>query len=156
LWRKVAILITMSLFSFCANIGSAIIAPALPVMITQVNEIWHLHGPPPAFSSLSHLVALNVLMIGLSNIVWVPLANTFGRRPVLILSMLLCVFTSMWCGLVKSFSSLLAARALQGCGFGPADTIAPEIVGEIFYVHQRGRAMVSHLVSFFPSRWSPR
>ena len=105
----------------------------------------HPAGPPRPLSELAHLVAVNVLMIGLSNIVWVPLANTIGRRPILILSMLLCVFSTMWCGLANSFNSLLAARVVQGCGLGTADTIAPDLVGEIFFVHQRGRAMVSAL-----------
>lgn len=104
-----------------------------------------LHGPPNLlpYGTLSHLVAVNVLLIGVSNIIWVPIANTFGRRPVLIASMLLALVCSVWGGVANSFSSLLAARALQGAGFGPADTVSPQSVGEVFFVHQRGRAMVS-------------
>jgi MFS family permease len=153
LWRKLAILTTMSLFSFSANIASACVAPTLQIMEAQLPILWNLHGPPPAFSTLTHLIAVNVLMIGLSNIFWVPLSNTFGRRPILLLSMLLSVLCSMWCGLAKGFDSLLAARVLQGVGFGPADTIAPDVVGEVFFVHQRGRALVSppvYFLYFFP------
>lgn len=47
----------------------------------------------------------------------------------------------MWCGLATSFPSLLAARAVQGIGAGPAYAIAPEILGDVFFVHERGRAM---------------
>ena len=46
----------------------------------------------------------------------------------------------MWCGLAKSFNSLLAARAVQGLA-GTAYTLVPEIVGDVFFVHERGRAM---------------
>jgi hypothetical protein len=49
----------------------------------------------------------------------------------------------MWYGLANSFESLLVARSFQGCGGGPADTLAPDLIGEIFFVHQRGRALVS-------------
>lgn len=49
----------------------------------------------------------------------------------------------MWAGLAKSFDSLLAARLFMGIGGGPADAVAPDVVGEVFFVHQRGRAMVS-------------
>ncbi|KAK3066928.1 hypothetical protein LTR53_016502, partial [Teratosphaeriaceae sp. CCFEE 6253] len=141
-WRKYAVLLTMSLYSGVASFGSAAVAPALPAFIPQFL-VFQEHGPPivPSFSKLTHLVAVNVLLIGLSNIIWVPLASTFGRRPVLILALLLCTFTSMWCGLANSFNNLLAARAVQGFAFGPADTIAPDTVGEVFFVHQRGRAM---------------
>jgi hypothetical protein len=31
----------------------------------------------------------------------------------------------------------------MGIGGGPADAVAPDVVGEIFFVHQRGRVMVS-------------
>lgn len=48
----------------------------------------------------------------------------------------------MWCGLAKTYNSLLAARILQAFGGGAADTVAPAVVGDLFVVHQRGRAMV--------------
>lgn len=79
-------------------------------------------------------------MFGLSNIFWVPLNNIFGRRPILLLSQLIFIFASMWCGLAKSFDSLLAARAVQGLA-GTAYTLVPEIVGDVFFIHERGRAM---------------
>lgn len=81
-------------------------------------------------------------MLGASNLWWVPLANTFGRRPVTLVSLLILVFSSMWAGLATSFDSLLAARLFMGIGGGPADAVSPEVIGEIFFVHQRGRAMV--------------
>lgn len=56
--------------------------------------------------------------------------------------MLIGVLASVWCGLATSFDSLLAARAIQGFGFGPADSLAASVIGEIFFVHERGRAMV--------------
>lgn len=81
-------------------------------------------------------------MLGASNLWWVPLANTFGRRPVTLVSLLVLVFSSMWAGLATSFNSLLAARLFMGIGGGTADAVSPDVVGEIFFVHQRGRAMV--------------
>lgn len=73
---------------------------------------------------------------------WVPLANTFGRRPVILVALLLLTLSSMWAGLAKSYESLLAARLFMGIGGAPADAVAPDVVGEVFFVHQRGRAMV--------------
>ena len=65
--------------------------------------------------------------------------------------MLVGVLASVWCGLATSFDSLLAARAIQGFGFGPADSLAASVIGEIFFVHERGRAMVSWVFSHFDS-----
>jgi MFS family permease len=88
---------------------------------------------------------VSVIMLGGSNIIWVPLANVFGRRPILIIAPLIMTLGSLGCALSKSFTALLASRAVQGLGGGPADTIAADILGDIFFVHQRGRAMVSTL-----------
>lgn len=99
--------------------------------------------------------------MGAANIWWVPLANIFGRRPVILANILLLVLCSMWAGFAKSFGSLLAARTFMGIAVAPADTskhillknywyhlmgliflVAPNVIGEIYFTHQRGRAMV--------------
>jgi predicted MFS family arabinose efflux permease len=49
---------------------------------------------------------------------------------------------SIWGALAKSYSSLLAARLCMGLAAGPAETVAPDVVGEVFFIHERGRAMV--------------
>lgn len=82
-------------------------------------------------------------MLGASNIWWVPLSNWAGRRPVLIVATLILTLCTMWCGLATSFDSLLAARFFQGVGGGAADTVAPVLIGDVYFVHERGRAMVS-------------
>ncbi|KAJ6103021.1 major facilitator superfamily domain-containing protein [Penicillium sp. IBT 16267x] len=99
-----------------------------------------------AAGKLTHLVAVNVLMMGAANIWWVPLANIIGRRPIILGYILLLVLSSMWAGLAKSFGSLLAARVFMGIAVAPADTIAPNIVSEIFFTHQQGRAVGCYTV----------
>lgn len=65
----------------------------------------------------------------------------------LIFAMTVTVAATVWCGEAKSFDSLLGARVVQGFGMGPADSIAANVVGEMFFVHERGRAMVSFVFS---------
>ena len=137
--RKLTILGVLSFYAFAADFTSGSLAPALPVMAYQII-------PPPSFARLTKLVSVNTLMFGLSNIFWVPLSNIFGRRPILLVAMLLFTLTSVWGGVATSFESLLAVRALQGVAGGPSYTLAPDAVGEIFFVHQRGRAMATYTV----------
>lgn len=132
-------LAVLSIHPFIVNFTSASLASALPIYAS--TPIFGF--PPRPFSQLTYLVAVNLIMLGASNLWWVPLANTFGRRPVILISLLLLIFSSMWAGLAKTFDSLLAARLFMGIGGGPADAVSPDVVGEIFFVHQRGRAMVS-------------
>ena len=132
-------LFAMSVHPFVVNFTSSSLSSTLPIY--AASPIFGL--PPKPFSTLTYLVAVNILMLGFSNLWWVPLANTFGRRPVVLGSLLLLIFSSMWAGLTTDFNSLLAARLVMGIGGGPADAVSPDVVGEIFFVHQRGRAMVS-------------
>ncbi|KAK3710904.1 hypothetical protein LTR37_009925 [Vermiconidia calcicola] len=54
--------------------------------------------------------------------------------------MVFFTFASVWCGLASSFDSLLAARAVQGMA-GAVYTVAPTVIAEVFFLHERGRAM---------------
>jgi MFS family permease len=57
----------------------------------------------------------------------------------------------MWAGLTTKFDSLLAARFFMGVGGGPADAVAPDVVGEVFFVHERGRVMVCRRTKIVPN-----
>lgn len=157
--RRYAILFTMCFYALAADFAAGAVAPALTIIEYQFVP----HQP---IARLSQLVAVSsqdlilnaiplrliprfqvsTLLLGTSNIIWVPLGNIFGRRPILIVSMLFLLLTSVWCGLAESFVSLLAARALQGASSGPVYTFAPEITGDVFFHHERGRAMVAYTV----------
>ncbi|KAJ5995550.1 hypothetical protein N7481_002527 [Penicillium waksmanii] len=162
-WRKAAVLTCMSLYAAIGNFTSASIASAFPLYATPLA-----FNPPVSIGKLTHLIAVNVLMMGAANIWWVPLANIFGRRPIILGNLLLLVLCSMWAGLATSFENLLAARIFMGIAVAPADTskqasqytlsfhlslishvsilVAPNVVGEIFFAHQRGRAMGCYTV----------
>ncbi|KAL4871520.1 hypothetical protein BDV12DRAFT_163910 [Aspergillus spectabilis] len=135
-WRKAVVLLCVSVYAFIGNFTSSSIASAFPLYATPLA-----FNPPVGIGRLGRLVAVNVLMMGAGNIWWVPLANTYGRRPITLINILLLTLSSMWAGLATSFESLLAARFFMGVGVGPADTIAPNMIGEIYFTHQRGKAM---------------
>ena len=83
-----------------------------------------------------------MLVLGLGNIFWVPLSNIFGRRPVLVLStLLLAVSTGLGMHL-KGFKTTLILRILQGLGSSASETVVPAVVGDLFFVHERGKWMV--------------
>ncbi|KAK1962294.1 major facilitator superfamily transporter [Colletotrichum sublineola] len=139
-WRKFAILLIVSFYSFCGNFLSASISPAL--------QLWSQTFPRDArpYSDLTYFVALNLLLLGASNILWVPCSNIFGRRPVLLVATLLMTVATIWCAVSTSYNSVLAARVVQGMGAGASETIAPAVVGEVFFVDERGRAMAVYTV----------
>ncbi|KAJ5819413.1 hypothetical protein N7474_005004 [Penicillium riverlandense] len=101
---KIASLVCMSTFGFLSNFTSSSITSAIPLLATPLA-----FNPPVPVGRLTHLVAVNAIMLGVSNLLWVPVANTFGRRPVILLGTLLLTVFSIWAAVAKSFDSLLAA-----------------------------------------------
>lgn len=51
----------------------------------------------------------------------VPLQTTFGRRPVLIISTLICLVSNIWRAVAKDYNSFMGACILNGIGAGPAE-----------------------------------
>ncbi|KAK4191254.1 major facilitator superfamily domain-containing protein [Podospora australis] len=134
-WRKVACMFSVSLYAFSSNFVAACIAPALPA--------WNIAFPdkPRELLQLMQFVAYNVLLLGLGNVFLVPVANIFGRRIVILISTL-TLFISSACGASTSnFYGVLVIRMLQGIGSSASETVIPAIVGEMFFVHERGAWM---------------
>lgn len=140
LWRKFAILTCVSVFAFIGNFQSASLASGLPFMVMAFGHT------PMSFPTLTHLMSVNILFLGASNLWWVPLANTFGRRPIILLCTLGMTVFGVWAAVAKDFNSLLAARCFTGIFSAPSETLSPDIVGEVFFVHQRGRAMAFYTI----------
>lgn len=68
----------MSLYAFITNVASSVISSALPTLVTAFAK-YPLHAAPTGivgFGKLTHLIAVNSLMLGASNIWWVPLGNS--------------------------------------------------------------------------------
>lgn len=115
------------------------------VLPQQAVEFYHPRSPleiPHAISQASYFITVCFLMLGVSNVVWVPLMVKYGRRPIYIASFVLYMATAAWCAVAKSPSSMLAARALLGCAAGAGEVLGPLTIADIFFVHQRGAMMV--------------
>jgi len=68
----------------------------------------------------------------------VPLSTSFGRRPVYIVSQLICFGSSIWRAKATTYNSFMGACILNGIGAGPAETIQPAVIADIFFLHDRG------------------
>jgi DHA1 family bicyclomycin/chloramphenicol resistance-like MFS transporter len=60
-----------------------------------------------------------------------PLADRFGRRPVLLISLVLFAGAALACAISPSFSMLLFFRLLQGCASGVATTLPLAIIRDL-------------------------
>lgn len=59
-------------------------------------------------------VSLNLIIYGFAQLIYGPLSDRYGRRPIFLWSIILFAIASVGCGIAKSVDQLLVARILQG------------------------------------------
>jgi DHA1 family bicyclomycin/chloramphenicol resistance-like MFS transporter len=106
--------------------------PALPAMTAGF-------GAPMEQAQLT-LTAL-LLAFGLSQLVWGPLSDRFGRRPVLIVGLSAYVVAAVGCTLASSMEMLITWRALQGAAMGAGVMAARAIIRDLYTPAEGARVM---------------
>ena len=82
-----------------------------------------------------------LLSFGLSQLVWGPLSDRFGRRPILVGGMAAYVAASLACTLAPGMAWLIAARAVQGLAMGAAVMAARAVVRDLYPPAQGAHVM---------------
>ena len=106
--------------------------PALPAL-TQV------FGASMVQAQLT-LTAL-LLAFGTSQLVWGPLSDKWGRRPVLLGGIGVYVVSAIACALAPDIETLIAARTLQGVAMGACVMAARAIVRDLYEPVQGAKIM---------------
>lgn len=68
----------------------------------------------------------------------VPISTAFGRRGVYLISQIICFGSSIWRAKATTYASFMGACVLNGIAAGPAETIQPAVIADIFFLHDRG------------------
>lgn len=87
------------------------------------------------------VIAVYVIGMGASQLVYGPLADRYGRKAVLIGGLALYVLASIAATAADSFATLLAARVVQGLGAGSPRVIALSLARDCYAGTQMGRVM---------------
>jgi DHA1 family bicyclomycin/chloramphenicol resistance-like MFS transporter len=106
--------------------------PALPALTRSL-------GAPVAAGQMT-LSAL-LLAFGCSQMVWGPLSDRFGRRPVLLTGLSLYTLASLGSALASSMTLLIVWRAAQGMALGAVVMCARAIVRDLYSPVAGARAM---------------
>jgi len=89
-----------------------------------------------------------MLGFGAAQLVYGPLADRFGRKPVLQVALVIYIIFSVFSALATSFELLLAARILQGIGAAASRVLVVSIVRDRFAGRQMARVMSLTLIVF--------
>ncbi len=82
-----------------------------------------------------------LLAFGLSQLVWGPMSDRFGRKPILLWGMAAYTLASVACALAPSMAWLIAGRTLQGIAMGAGVMAARAVVRDLFAPAQGATVM---------------
>lgn len=87
------------------------------------------------------IIAIFMLGFGLAQIVWGPLADRYGRKPLLIIGVTSYAVSNLLAGFASGFSMLLVARLLGGASASAARVILISVIRDCYSGRQMARVM---------------
>lgn len=115
-----------SIFALC--LAAAVVFANLHLMQPLLPELSREFNLSPLTVSWSYTIA--TLCLGLSLLVYASLSDAWGRKKLLLITLIGMTVCSLMLTQVESFSSLVFWRALQGCFMGGLPAIAIAWMGE--------------------------
>ncbi|WP_235825335.1 MDR family MFS transporter [Agromyces badenianii] len=110
-------------------IDSTILATAVPSIVADIG----------GFTQFPWLFSIYLLAQAVSVPVYSKLADTVGRKPIMLIGIGLFLVGSVLCGFAWDMTSLIVFRAVQGLGAGAVLPVAITITGDIYTVRERAR-----------------
>jgi len=126
------IVLLLSLLLGLQPITTDLYLPALPVLTAGFAA--------PMQQAQLTLTAL-LLAFGASQMVWGPLSDRFGRRPILLIGLSAYVLAAIGSALAPSMTALIVWRSVQGAAMGAAVMCARAIVRDLYTPAQGARVM---------------
>ncbi len=126
------IVLILSLLLGLQPITTDLYLPALPALTEGFGA-----GMPQAQLTLTALL----LSFGLSQLVWGPLSDRYGRRPILLWGLGAYGLASLASALAPSMSLLIVARTVQGAAMGAGVMCARAIVRDLYRPVEGARVM---------------
>ena len=99
----------------------------------------------------------HLLGVGVAGFLFVASARIWGKRHLYLLGTILIIVSSAWGGATgTNYKSMLWARIIQGVGLAPFEALVNASVGDLYFVHERGKRMaLSNLALFGGAFFTP-
>jgi len=118
-------------------VSTGIIAVDATILATAVPSVVKDLG---GFAQFPWLFSVYLLAQAVSVPVYAKLADTYGRKPLMLMGIGLFLLGSILCGLAWSMPALIIFRAVQGLGAGAVQPMSITIAGDIYSVAERAKA----------------
>ncbi|KAH7367122.1 major facilitator superfamily domain-containing protein [Plectosphaerella cucumerina] len=112
---------------------------------------WH-----ESIARVNETNSINILMMALGGLLWVPMTSIIGRAPTLFWSSLFGFGFTFGTALAPNFTTFYAMRALKGFFITSAQTISIAFIRDMFFFHERARKIGLWAVLYIASPfWGP-
>lgn len=131
---------TRELLTFVsAAIG--LMALAIDAMLPAFGEMRVSFGLEPGSTSIGQTLTAFFAGIAVAQLIWGPLTDRYGRRPILYAGLIVYVLGAAASALAPSLGALTAARFLWGVGAGGPRVVVTAIVRDTHVGEDMARAM---------------
>lgn len=120
-------------------LGTDLYVPALPVLAQALGA----HADAAQFTLTTYFVGLAA-----GQLLWGPLSDRFGRKPVLFTGLLVMLASSVAALFLDSIAALAAVRLAQGLGMSSGALIGRTIVRDLHAREQAAKMLASMTVIF--------
>lgn len=127
------IIVLLSMLLGIQPVATDLYLPALPAIKTEFAA---------ELSQVQLTLSALLLTFGTSQLVWGPLSDRFGRRPILLCGLATFTLAGLGCVLASSMHELIVWRALQGAAMGAVVMCARAIVRDL-YTPETGAGVMS-------------
>ena len=128
--QKLTVLVLVAFHAMMCTFSAA------AIQSTFVNISMDLHV---SVQEASYLTSLVIVILGVAPLMWRPLADRYGRRPIFLISLIVSLVANVGCAKSPSYASMAVCRAIMAFFISPAGAIGTAIVAELFFKRERAR-----------------
>lgn len=126
----------------------ALMALAIDLMLPAFDDIRSDFGLDPDSGEAASVITVFFPGLAVAQVFYGPLADRFGRKPILYSGIVVYIAGAIGSALAPSFELLLVARFVWGIGAAGSRVVAVAIVRDRFVGNQMARAM-SQIMAIF-------
>lgn len=120
-------------------LDSTVLATAIPTIVAELG----------GSALFPWLFSGYLLAQAVTTPVYAKVSDMYGRKPVILVGIMLFMAGSILCAFAWSMPALIAARVVQGLGAGAVQPMSVTIVGDIYTLAERARVQ-----GYFASVWA--
>ncbi|QXK91727.1 multidrug effflux MFS transporter [Neoehrlichia mikurensis] len=142
--KKVILILVVMTITIC-DMSCDIYTPSLP----KISDFFNVKH---AIAQLT--VSLNLIGGSLSGLLYGPLSDYYGRRPIMLIGIAIFGLASIGCCFVNNIVMLIIMRLIQGCGAGVAGVIGYAVINDMFSGSEECAKNISYVnmaIAFSPA-----